>query len=241
MRFGELGEVTAAVEALFFAGDGEEDDGAGEFEFGEDAGGLDGDGGAAGVIVGAGCGVVGVVVGGVAGVVVAGDEDDATGLRGIGAAKDGVDVGELGGFGDARGRSGTAGLDELVAFDFEASAAGFGVALEFGLDPVGCGVDAGAGRKVGVHAGECAAIFEADEFGDGGFDLIGRDLRERLCDGGIGGGGRDGLADCGGCGRASGKGLLRVEKADGEQGGSGDNVPEVSEEAGAGVHGISPC
>ena len=67
--------MAAAVEALFFAGDGEEDDGAGELEFGEDAGGFEGDGGAAGVVVGAGGGVVGVEVVGVAGVVVAGDED----------------------------------------------------------------------------------------------------------------------------------------------------------------------
>ncbi len=34
----------AAVEALLFAGDGYEDDGAGEFEFREDAGGFEGDG-----------------------------------------------------------------------------------------------------------------------------------------------------------------------------------------------------
>ena len=61
--FGELGEVATAVEALFFAGDGEEDDGAGEFEFREDAGGLEGDGGAAGVVVGTGRGVVSVHIG----------------------------------------------------------------------------------------------------------------------------------------------------------------------------------
>ena len=62
----EFGEVTAAVEALLFAGDGEEDDGAGELEFGEDASGFEGDSGAAGVVVGAGRGVVGVEVVGVA-------------------------------------------------------------------------------------------------------------------------------------------------------------------------------
>ena len=93
--FGEFGEVAAAVEALLLTGDGDEDDAAGEFEFGEDAGALDGDGYAAGVVVGAGCGIVCVEVVGVAGVVVAGDEDLAVGLCGIGAMQDSVDIGEL--------------------------------------------------------------------------------------------------------------------------------------------------
>ena len=120
LGFDELGEVAAAVEALLFSGDGEEDDGAGEFEFAEDAGGFDGDGGAAGVVVGTGGGVVGVEVVGVAGVVVAGDEDEAGGLGGIGAAEDGVDVGEFGGLGDAGEWRGAARFDEFVALDFEA-------------------------------------------------------------------------------------------------------------------------
>ncbi len=63
LGLGELGEVGAAVEALLFAGDGDEDDGGGELELGEDAGGFEGDGDAAGVVVGAGGGVVGVGVG----------------------------------------------------------------------------------------------------------------------------------------------------------------------------------
>ena len=119
--------MAAAVEALLFAGDGDEDDGAGKFEFGEDAGGLDGDGDAAGVVIGAGRGVMGVEVIGVAGVVVAGDEDACVGLGGVGAAQDGVDIGELRGLEDARGGAGAAGFDELVALDFEAVAAGGGV------------------------------------------------------------------------------------------------------------------
>ena len=129
------------------------------------------------------------------------------GLGGIGAVEDGVDVGEFRGLGDARGGAGAGRLDELVAFDLEAAAAGFGVALEFGLDPVGGGVDAGAGGKVGVHAGEGAAVFEADELGDDGFDVVGGDLLERGGDGGVGWGGGDGLA-----GR---EGLLRVETGSG--------------------------
>src|SRR5258706_14785459 len=69
---GEFGEVAAAVEALFFAGYGDEDDGAGELEFAEDAGGFEGDGYAAGVVVCAGGGIGGVGGEGVAGVVGAG-------------------------------------------------------------------------------------------------------------------------------------------------------------------------
>ena len=79
LGFGEAGEVAAAVEALLFSGDGDEDDGGWEFELREDAGALERDGDAAGVVVGSGSGVVGVEVVGVAGVVVAGDEDAAGG------------------------------------------------------------------------------------------------------------------------------------------------------------------
>ena len=49
--------MAAAVEALLFASNGHEDDGAGEFELGEGAGRLDGDGYATGVIVCAGSGM----------------------------------------------------------------------------------------------------------------------------------------------------------------------------------------
>ena len=89
------------------------------------------------------------------------------------------------------------------------SAAGFGVTFEFGLDPIGGGVDAGAGRKIGVHAGEGAAVVEADEFGDDGFDVIGRDLLEGAGDGGIGGSRGDGLAG----GAGFGSGFLRLKEA----------------------------
>ncbi len=232
LGFGELGEVTAAVEALLFAGYGEEDDGAGKLELAEDPGGLEGDGGAAGVVVGTGGGVVGVEVIGVAGVVVTGDENHAVGLDWVCAAENGVDVGEFCWLGDAGGRAGGGWLDELVAFDFKAATAGFGVTLEFGLDPVGGGIDAGAGGKVGFHAGESAAIVEADELCDDGFDVIGRDLLKRAGDGGVDWGDRNGLAD--------GSRLLRVKKSDGQEGNDNGKAAEMREEAGDDGHEKSP-
>jgi hypothetical protein len=86
--------MAAAVKALFFSGYGYEDDRGGELELGEDAGALEGDGDATGVVVSTGCGVMGVEVVGVAGVVVAGDQDATGGLCGVSTAQDGVDVGE---------------------------------------------------------------------------------------------------------------------------------------------------
>ena len=85
---GEFGEVAAAVETLLFSGHGDEDDCGGKLELGEGAGGLDGDGGSGGVVVGARGGVMGVEVVGGAGVVVAGDED-AAGLLGGGRCREG--------------------------------------------------------------------------------------------------------------------------------------------------------
>ena len=66
--FGEAGEVGAAVETLLFACDGDEDDGGGELDAagGEGAGAFERDGDSAGVVIGSGGGVVGVLVGGVA-------------------------------------------------------------------------------------------------------------------------------------------------------------------------------
>ncbi len=139
----------------------------------------------------------------------AGDEDHAGGLGGVGAAEDGVDVGDFCGLGDAGVGSGAGGLDEVVALYFEAVVAGGGDAVELGLDPVGGGGDSGAGGKVGVHAGEGAAVVEGDELGDDGLDACGGDLLEGGGDGGIGGGRGDGFA--------GGKRLLRVEEADWEE------------------------
>ena len=119
----------------------------GNLSFAEDAGGFEGDGDAAGVVVGAGGGVVGVGGEGVAGVVVAGDEDAAGGLGGVGAAEDGVDVGDFGGLEDAGGGAGAGGLDEVVAFTSRQLPQACGDAVELGLDPVGGGADAGAGGR----------------------------------------------------------------------------------------------
>jgi len=63
-------------------------------------------------------------------------------LRRVGAAQDGVHVGQGCGFGDAVLRR----FCEYVAGYFEAAAAFGGVAFEFGFDPVSGGVDALAGR-----------------------------------------------------------------------------------------------
>jgi hypothetical protein len=103
---------------------------------------------------------------------VAGDEDAAVGLGGIGAAEDGVDVGDLRWLGDAGVGGGAGGFDEVVALDLEAAAAGLGVTLELRLDPVGGGADSGAGAEVGFDAGEGAAIIEADQLFDDGVDVI---------------------------------------------------------------------
>ena len=55
----------------------------------------------------------------------AGDEDHAVSLGWIGAAKDGVNVRELGWLGDTGCRAGPGRLNEFVALDLETSAAGF--------------------------------------------------------------------------------------------------------------------
>ena len=143
----------------------------------------------------------------------AGDEDHTGGLGGVGAAEDGVDIADLCGFGDAGVGRSACWLGEGVALYFEAVVAGGGDGFEFGLDPVGGSVDPCVGGEIGVHAGEGAAVVEGDEFGDGGFDVVGRDLSECSGDGGVGW--------CGGDGEAGGKRLLRLEnrweKAGGEE------------------------
>jgi hypothetical protein len=96
--------------------------------------------GAAGVVVGAGSGFSGVVAVAVAGVVVPGDEEDAPGLLGIGAALDGVDVDDLSRLRDAIGDR----LGEFVGLNIQAIVAIFGDALELGADPFACGPDAAA-------------------------------------------------------------------------------------------------
>jgi len=152
---------------------------------------------------------------------VAGDEDVAIGLRGVRAVEDGIDVGEFG------------WLDEFVALYLQAATAVGGVALEFRFDPVGGGIDAGTWREVSLHAGESAAVVEADELGDDGFNVVRRDLLERGDDGGICRCGRDGLAQR--------KLLLCEKKAGSEKRKADHKTAEMSEEAGAGSHDHSPC
>ena len=170
---------------MLFSCDGDEYDAAGELELAENTRGFNGDGYSAGVVVGAGGGVVSVEVVRVARVVVAGDEDAAIGLGGVGSVQDSVDVGELGGLEDARGGAGLGWLDEVVTLDFEAAAAVGGDAFELGFDPVGRGAYASAWGQVGLHAGEGATVVEGDEFFDGGTDVVGGDLLECGGDGGV--------------------------------------------------------
>ncbi len=89
---GEFGEVAATLQALLLARDRDEDDGGGDSELGEHACGLKRHRDSAGVVIGSGRGIVRVEGVGVARVVVAGDQDAAAGLRGIGSLEHGVDV-----------------------------------------------------------------------------------------------------------------------------------------------------
>ena len=210
--FRKASEVGAAVEALLLAGYGYEDDGGRKFDLagGEDAGALERDGYSAGVVVGSGGGVVGVEDVGVARVVMASDEDSAGGLGGIRSAEDGVNIDDARGFKDA-GR-GTAGdgllrwLDEVVAADVEAVVAGGGDARELSEDPVGRGEGSGAGGKIGVEAGEGAAIREGDKLGDVSVDAVGGDLLQCGGDRGIGWSGDERLLGGGGEGGEEEKG-----------------------------------
>src|SRR5262249_13113282 len=149
----------------------------------ENARAFEADGGAAGVIVGAGGVVFYVEVVAVAGVIVSGNEHDAFGALGIGAAQDGVDIADGSGLLDAFGGRLGVGFD----FDFEAAAAVFGVALQLGADPLARGTDAATGRDgSGVLCRKCGAGSEADQFLDVGAHAIGRGLRDGGCDSGIG-------------------------------------------------------
>lgn len=212
LGLGEFCEVVGAVEALFFAGDGCEDNGSGDLDFGKGAGRFDGDGRAAGIVVCAGSGDVGVHHVGGAGVIMAGDEGPGRVFVGGCAMEDRVDVDEARGAGEAAGA--TAGgrwlLDEVIALDLKAVSTGRGDGAELGLDPVRGGVDALAGGLVGVHAGESVAGAEAHELGDVSADGVGRDGAEGSRDGRIRGGrgqtvggwclagSRECEADCGG-------------------------------------------
>ncbi len=84
--------MATAVQALLLAGDSDEDNRGGELELREHTRALERDCGAAGVVVRAGGGVVGVEVVGVARVIVAGYENAAGSLRRVGSLQHRVDV-----------------------------------------------------------------------------------------------------------------------------------------------------
>jgi len=69
--FDHLGEMTAAVKALLFSRDGQENNGRWKLQAAQDAGAFKADGGTAGIVVGARRGVGGVVIVTIARVVVA--------------------------------------------------------------------------------------------------------------------------------------------------------------------------
>ena len=89
------------------------------------------DGSAAGIVIGAGRGVGRIVGIAVAGVEMTTDDIDAPGIRGIGTAQNGINVGDVRGLQDSRGRR----LDELIDSHLKAIATLTGVCLEFVLNP----------------------------------------------------------------------------------------------------------
>ena len=101
-----------------------------------------------------------------------------------------VDIHETRGSGEAAGTAtlGRGLLNEVIALNLETAAAGCGDGAKLGLDPVRGGEDSLAGREIGGHAGEGAARAEADELGDVGPHVIGRDSPEGGGDGWVGGG-----------------------------------------------------
>ena len=129
-RTARAGKMAAAVEALLLPCHSDEDDGGGEFQprlascHAEDAGALQRDGYAAGIVVGTGCGIMGVEGICIARVIVAGDEDAAFRLCRIRATQECVDIGDLRWLQDAGGRAGLRRLDEVVPLYLQAASAG---------------------------------------------------------------------------------------------------------------------
>ena len=170
---GEVRQVSRTNQALFFAGHGGKHQGGGKVEFAQGARAFERNRHAGGIVVGAGrsAGSVSPVFEdvGVDGIVMSGDQVHAFGLRRIGAAQDGVDVGDSRGARNAAGpgfvaRFAAGGIgNEGVPLDFEAPAAGLRDLRELGRDPVGRGLDALAGRKPGIHAGGRVAGAETNQ------------------------------------------------------------------------------
>src|SRR3984885_1182239 len=89
---GEAGQMAASIEALFFAGNGHEDQGRGKLHSAEDPRAGQADGHAAGIVIGARRRIAGVLVGRVARVVMSGYKIHARALRWILSPQDGVYV-----------------------------------------------------------------------------------------------------------------------------------------------------
>ena len=129
--FRHLGEMSAAVQSLLFAGYGQKNNRRGKFQLAQNAGALQAHGGAAAVIVGAGSDAARVKSVAVARIVVAGDQHDAFRTFRIGALQDRINIGDYGGL-----RNPVGGIfGEAVGLDLEATAAIVRVAFEFRFDP----------------------------------------------------------------------------------------------------------
>ena len=192
--------MSAAIQSLLFAGHGQKNNGCGKLQLAEDAGAFQADGGAAGIVVGAGSDAAGVEGVAVARIVVAGDQHDAFGIFRIGALQDRINIGDYGGL-----RNPVGGIfGEAVGLDLEATAASARVAFEFGLDPLPRRADAVAGLdRIRVLGREREAGLETDQLLDVGLNPLRRDLgqgggdlrisgrrggvrRDRLRDGAVG-------------------------------------------------------
>ena len=168
--------MAAAVQPLLLSGDGQKHDRGGELQLAQDAGALQADGGAAGIVIGARGVALDVEGVAVARVVVAGDDDDVSGAFRVAALQDGVHIGNLRGAGDSPGGC----FRKAVGLDLEAAAAILGVALKFRLDPFARGADAASGGDGRVILRrERGSGPEADQFFDAGPDALGRDLLQR--------------------------------------------------------------
>ena len=168
LLFRHFGKVGAAIKALLFAGDGEENNGRGKSHFAEDARAFQRYRGAAGVVVGAGGGIGSVEVVAVARIVVAGDQKNSLRLLRIAATEHCIDVGNLRRLANALLRR----LDKGIELDFQAAAALLRVALEFALEPIAGRGNAVTARSRLLHR-ERAAGAEAHQLFDGGANVRG--------------------------------------------------------------------
>src|SRR5690348_3068276 len=112
----------------------------------------------------------------------AGDQVNALRLCGVTAAQDGVHVLNFGRLVDSVLRA-FGLLNEGVSLHFKAAAAGSGVTLEFGPDPVAGGNYAGGGiRSSRIVDGERVSRAKANQLLDGLLDLLRRDIMDGVDD-----------------------------------------------------------